>query len=513
MLFSHSAAIKKRTPRAVVSLAVVAALTLAACSSTSDSESPSASPDASLDAFYGQEVTFASCEIPVGETTVDGECGRVEVPIDYDDPTAETAELAVFRVPARGDERIGSLLLNPGGPGSPGVGYAASSALAMAQDPVGERFDLVGFDPRGVGASTPTIDCFTDAQRDADASPASTITPSGARPLVELCAKSVGGVDVLAHMGTVEAARDLDVLREVLGDEQLTFAGVSYGTRLGAVYAQTFPQNVRALVLDSALDPFAGTFDRRVEQFTGIQSAFDDLAAFCVEQGDCPLGDDVAGATSRYQELVRPLQDEPVPTVQGRDLTFTAANDAVTAGLYSEASWPAVIKGLTQLRDGRGDLLRALRDILQGRANDGTYTSAQEAIVVYNCLDETRFSGDDRIELVQAMYAAAPIFDTGRPVVGGPDPCEGWPVEPTLEYPYATDIDGLPSLLTIAATGDPLTPYLGGARLADTLGSSLLTVEGDQHGAIMSGNACVDSTVGRYLIDGETPAADARCRL
>lgn len=513
MTTSRYAARARATIPGAAAIALVAALVFTACSSTANPEPPPPSPSTTLGAFYDQEATFAPCEIPVGDATVKGECGTVEVPIDYDEPTAETAELAVFRVPARGDERIGSLLLNPGGPGSPGVGYAASSALAMADDPVGERFDLVGFDPRGVGASTPTIDCYTDAERDADASPASAITPSGTMPLVEACAESVGGVDALAHMGTVEAAQDLDVLRAVMGDEQLTFTGVSYGTRLGAVYAQMFPERVRAMVLDGAVDPLTGTFDRRVEQFTGIQSAFDDLAAFCVEQGDCPLGDDVAGATARYQELVQPLQDEPVPTVQGRDLTFTAANDAVTAGLYSVAAWPTLIEGLTELRDGRGDLLRALRDIQQGRGTGGTYTTDQEAIVVYNCLDEARFSGDDRVELIEAVYAAAPIFDTGRPVVGEPDPCEGWPVEPTLEYPYATGIEGLPSMLTIAATGDPLAPYAGGVSLADTLGSSLLTVEGDQHGVIMSGNECVDATVASYLIDGETPASDARCQL
>ncbi len=518
---SRSVSISKHrapAPRtAAVAVLALAGLVLSACSSAPSTDT-SPPPETTLEAFYQQQVTFSDCQIPVSTegagSAVDGTCGTIEVPIDYNEPAGDTAELAVFRVPARGGDSIGSLLLNPGGPGSAGIGFAASSALALADDPVSEQYDLVGFDPRGVGASTPAIDCFTDAERDTDVSPASAlVSPLNTRPLVEACADSVGGVEALAHMGTVEAARDLDVMRQVLGDEKLSFAGVSYGTRLGAVYAQTFPDKVRSLVLDGPVDPLAETYDRRIDQFTGLQGAFDDLAAFCIEQGDCPLGDTVAGATTRYQQLVQPLQDAPLPTVQGRDLTFTSANDAVVAGLYSKASWPAVIDGLSQLAEGRGDLLRALRDISQGRAADGTYTNAQEAIVVYNCLDETRFSEQGQIDMIEALHSAAPIFDTGRPVEGQAVPCAGWPSEPTLEYPYAVGIENLPPTLAVAVTGDPLAPYDGAMSLADTLGSALLTVEGDRHGVIMSGNECVDAIVASYLIDGDLPRSDVRCQL
>ncbi|WP_208379106.1 alpha/beta hydrolase [Cumulibacter soli] len=182
-------------------------------------------------------------------------------------------------------------------------------------------------------------------------------------------------------------------------------------------------------------------------------------------------------------------------------------------GLYSQAVWPAVVAGLRELAEGRGETLLSLRDLYHGRSPNGSYDDAAEATSVINCLDEERFSGEDQVELVEKAFAAAPIFDTGRPVEAGPDWCEGWPVEPTLGYPYASDIEGLPATLTVSVTGDALTPHEGGISLADTLGGSLLTVEGQQHGAITAGNTCVDAIVAAYLIDLELPAEDATCRL
>lgn len=460
-------------------------------------------------------MAFEPCDVLVPEagSAVNGECGTIEVPLDYTDVSGDSGQIAMFRVPARSEDPIGSLLLNPGGPGYPGIEFAASAAAAWANNPVTGRFDIVGFDPRGTGATVPAVDCFTDAEREVDATAASQLTRPDSPPLVEACADSVGGVDVLAHLGTRDVARDLDVIRAVLGDEKLTYAGVSYGTRLGAVYAEMFPQNVRALVLDGAMNPRTGTLERRQDQWAGMQRAFDELAAFCVEQGDCPLGDDIEGTTAAYQALVQPLQDEPVAAGDGRELTFVAAHDGVVTGLYSQAVWPAVVAGLRELAEGRGETLLSLRDLYHGRSPNGSYDDAAEATSVINCLDEERFSGEDQVELVEKAFAAAPIFDTGRPVEAGPDWCEGWPVEPTLGYPYASDIEGLPATLTVSVTGDALTPHEGGISLADTLGGSLLTVEGEQHGAITAGNTCVDAIVAAYLIDLELPAEDATCRL
>ncbi|GEK81337.1 alpha/beta hydrolase [Agrococcus baldri] len=487
-----------------------AVLLLSACAGGAPPPEPSA--DASLDRFYQQQPAFEACEIPVpGADPVAGECAQLEVPIDYEQPEGDVAQVAVFRIEATGDAPIGSLLVNPGGPGFPGIGFAAQMAQAWAGSLVTERFDLVGFDPRGTGATTPAVDCLTDAERETDAVTASRLTIEGVPPLVESCADSVGGVDALAHLGTRDVARDMDVLRGVLGDEELSYAGSSYGTRLGAVYAEMFPERVRALVLDGAMDPHSGTLERREVQWAGLQRSFEQFAEYCVAQGDCPLGEDAAGATAAYQQLVRPLIDEPLPTGDGRTLTFDAANDAVVTAMYSEETWPVLVTGLTRLSQGGGETMLAVRDAYHGRTAEGTYPNDAEATLAINCLDEDRFSPQGQAELMESALASAPFLDPGTEIEPVADACEGWPVEPTLGFPHATGIEGLPATLTVSVTGDGLTPHSGGISMAETLGGSLLTVEGEQHGTLVSGNECVDAAIASYLVDLETPDAGATC--
>jgi pimeloyl-ACP methyl ester carboxylesterase len=480
---------------------------------------------AGLERFYNQELIFELCE---GYATTDAdaevfandayECARLEVPLDYENPDGRTAQIALLRVPAQG-EPIGSLLLNPGGPGYAGMSHAPLIATTLGEHPITERFDLIGFDPRGVGASTPTLDCFTDAERDADVklstlnSGTDDYTEEENRQVYEKCAERSGGEDVLAHVGTRDVARDMDVLRAVLGDEKLNFAGQSYGTRLGAVYAEMFPQNVRAMVLDGAMDPTTGTTERRLVQFAGFQKAFENMAAFCAESPDCPLGTDPAQATTVFQGMLQPLIDEPIITADGRELTYTAALDGLVVTLYSEAGWPAAIQGIAELEEGRGVTLMLLRDIYNQRSADGSYSNSSESLLAINCLDEERHTPEQETAMKQGIFEVAPFMDTGRPVAAR-DICEGWPVEPTLGYPYAQNIEGLPETLVVSVTGDPATPHSGGIRLAETLGASLLTVEGEQHGvALITDNTCVNDIVADYLISLELPAEGERCTL
>ncbi|MBZ0291082.1 MAG: alpha/beta fold hydrolase [Anaerolineae bacterium] len=480
---------------------------------------------AGLERFYDQELTFGSCE---GYATTDAdaeafandtfECARLEVPLDYENPDGRTAQIAVLRIPATGTP-IGSLLLNPGGPGFSGMIHAPLVASALEQHPITAQFDLIGFDPRGVGASTPTLDCLTDAQRDADVilsnlnSGDEAYTEDETRQLYEQCAERSGGEDVLAHVGTRDAVRDMDVLRAVLGDEKLTFFGQSYGTRLGAVYAETFPQNMRAMVLDGAIDPNTGTTERRLVQFEGFQRAFENMAAFCAQSPDCPLGTDPEQATTAVQQLLQPLIDQPIVTANGRELTYTAANDGMILLLYSEVGWPVLIRGLTELRDGRGDTLLLLRDLFNGRNTDGSYSNAFEATLAIECLDEERHTPEQETAMKQRIFEIAPFMDTGRPVEAR-DPCEHWPVQPTLGYPYAQNIEGLPTTLIVSVTRDPATPHEGGISLAKALGGYLLTVEGEQHGvALIGNNACVNDIVADYLISLELPDEGATCTL
>ncbi|MEU0545355.1 alpha/beta hydrolase [Nocardia sp. NPDC005978] len=501
--------------------AFLLALTLTGCSQSSQPDDAER-----LQRFYDQQLAFGACD---GYATTAGDetaiaarpefrCARLEVPLDYGDPGGRTMKIAVLKAPARG-ERIGSLLLNPGGPGGPGMAMAAVGAKTWAASPVTERFDLIGFDPRGVGASTPAIDCFSDAETDAGeavfpmASSVGRWTADDTRALVERCAERSGGTDVLEHVGTRDAVRDMDILRAALGDEKLSYLGQSYGTRLGPVYAETFPERVRAMVLDSAIDPHAGTVDRRITQFAGFQRAFDKMAADCATRPDCPLGTDPARATASFQQLTRSLADTPIE-VQGHRLSFTDVWGAVTAGLYDSAAWPVITKGLTELRAGKGDTLVALGNAFGGRGPDGRWPNFAEAAYAINCMDEERRTPDEETELRRRLYAAAPYMDPGTGVEGARDACEFWPAPPTLGYPYAEGIRGLPQTLTIGITGDPATPYPGSRSLAETLGGTLLTVDGEQHTVALSPvSPCVNAIVADYLVDLKTPPAEARCTL
>ncbi|TDV56390.1 alpha/beta hydrolase [Actinophytocola oryzae] len=478
-------------------------------------------PGADLARFYDQELSFGPCAdyaTNVAEEKAYAsdafQCARLEVPLDYDDPGGRTARIAVLRVPARG-EPIGSLLLNPGGPGGPGLAMAVAMSRTLATSAVTERFDLVGFDPRGVGASTPALDCATDDERDRGDALVPAVgewSAEDGRELVRTCAERSGGADVLAHVGTRDAVRDMDVLRAVLGDEKVSFLGQSYGTRLGAVYAEEFPEKVRAMVLDGAVDPKLGTVERRLTQFEGFQRAFDKMAADCATRPGCPLGTDPAGATGTFQGIVRPLIDKPVPVSDGRELTYSGAINAVTAGLYDSSAWQTITQGLTEVLAGRGDILTALDDSFGGRAADGRWSNYLEANFAINCMDEQRRTPGQEADLQRRLHETAPFGDPGQELKGARDGCEFWPARPTLDYPYATGVENLPGTLTISVTGDPSTPFEAGQSLADTLGGVLLTVEGEQHTVALSGKSpCVNDIVADYLVDLKLPASGARC--
>ncbi|WP_414942637.1 alpha/beta fold hydrolase [Amycolatopsis sp. cmx-11-51] len=287
--------IRRATDRMGAAVGATVVLALAtACTSTPTAAGDESQPSpAGLAAYYGQKPNFGSCE---GYGSTPGEkklyakpfeCARLTVPLDYRDPKGKTIQVAVLRLPAQGDpgQRIGSLVLNPGGPGGSGMTQATTFSTAFAKSPLLQRFDLVGFDPRGVGSSTPAISCFTDQERDRGEDQTTLLASSGkwseddTRRLAERCAQGSGGKEILAAVGTRNAARDMDILRSALGDEKLTYAGQSYGTRLGAVYAEMFPKNVRALVLDGVVDPTLENPPRRLTQQTGFQQNFEKLAA------------------------------------------------------------------------------------------------------------------------------------------------------------------------------------------------------------------------------------------
>jgi pimeloyl-ACP methyl ester carboxylesterase len=501
---------------------------LGACTSAPPSPSSSAGP-AGLERFHRQTLQWGQCGDYAKTATestvmamVDGlECTRMQAPLSYDDPGGETIRIAVARRPAPGPQpALGSLVLNPGGPGGSGLFATATTALGLdkAKSPLAARFDLVGFDPRGVGATIPAVDCFTDAEADSGSvalgTQGTTVqwTENDTRALVDRCAQGSGGGEALAHLGTRDVARDLDILRTVLGDEKLTFLGQSYGTRLGAVYAEQFPARVRAMLLDGGIDPTQGTLQRRVSAYAGFQAAFDRMAAFCAKQAGCPLGRDPKTATTEFQKIIQPLYGKPVPALTG-ELTFDAAIGGVISGLYAEAAWPRIIKGITQVTQGRGDELAQLGYDFSGRDQAGKWPNFAEANYAINCMDEDRLTEQQGGELRAETYRQAPFMDPGADVLtGARDSCEHWPAQPTLGYPYADGITGLPATLVVSITGDPTTPHAGGIRLAETLGSALLTVNGEGHTIVMAGtNPCVNKVAADYLIDLKLPAQGATC--
>jgi len=506
-------------------VAVLAGCTQSTTGSAEPGPAAQASPE--LGRFYDQQLSWGPCadvatseeDRPAFEApTLD--CARLEVPLDYAAPDGVTAQIGVLRQRATAptEERIGSLLFNPGGPGSSGMSIVPSLAPGLAESPIARRFDLIGFDPRGVGASTPTIDCLDDAEweveradLDLDPSPAGVEQSEGEnRQYAERCTQRSGGAEVLANVGTRDVVRDLDILRAVLGDDKLNFVGYSYGTRIGSQYAEAFPQNVRALVLDGALDPTQTTIDRTVDQNAGFQQAFEAYAADCARQANCPLGTDPAQATATFQALTRPLIEKPLQ-VGDRTLSYTDALIGTIQALYAQDFWPILTRGISGLAAGDGEILMLLGDVYYKRGANGTYGNSNEAFVAISCVDEERITDRAIVaDLNRRAAEVAPFRDDGSGGVAALDPCAFWPSPPTSE-PHVPQVDGLPRSLVVSTTGDPATPYQAGVDLAAALKGSLLTFEGTQHTVALQGKPCIDDVVTAYLIDLQLPDREVRC--
>jgi pimeloyl-ACP methyl ester carboxylesterase len=517
--------IMKRHRGTLVALGAALLTLVGACAAPAAQGRTPPGPPAELAQFYDQRIAFEPCApyatTPAGKKLfADGrfDCARVQVPLDYADPDGPRGEVALLRVKASG-ERIGSLLVNPGGPGASGMNYAALVGSFWDSGSLQGRFDVIGFDPRGVGASTPRVDCYSDAEYDSGRAAGTSVLPGvrdeqAARELARRCADGSGGAQALTSVATSDTVRDMDVLRAVLGDEKLSYFGASYGSELGAMYAEAFPRNVRAIAVDGAINPELGTAERSVAQYTQFQRNFDTYAADCTTRADCPLGPDPARTTEVFHAILRPLQDKPAPTTDGRGLSYDDAVTGVLTGLRIEAQWPKVVEGLAQVAAGRGDGLLALRDSIYERGPDGRYAYDTDSFIGISCMDRSRRTPAEQTDLARQLVAAAPILDSGRPVVTRHDECEAWPEPSTRPEPWLTGDVDVPPTLVVSVTGDPATPHEGGITMAHLLGASLLTVEGKQHGvALINQSTCVDDIVGDYLINLRTPPADARCIL
>lgn len=502
---------------AVVAAAVTVGIgTTSACAGTTKEKDTTSTPPpgapAGLAAYYKQKPDWSDCQGGF-------QCTTVKVPLDYAKPGAGgDVKLSVIRLPAKNkSRRIGSLVTNPGGPGGSGVEFVRGNAMSFSQS-LRDRFDLVGFDPRGVGASSP-VRCLTGKQLDryfsTDSSPddqteVDSLIREGKAFAGGCAARSAR---LLPYVGTINAARDIDVLRAALGDKQLTYFGASYGTYLGAFYADQFPRNVRAMVLDGAIDPRLSAEQINIEQAKGFERALNAFAADCARSGGCPLGNSTNGVLDKVSALLERSDKTPFTNGlgDGRVVNEPMAATGIAAALYQKEAWPTLRLALSRASGNNdGTLLLKLADLLTERKEDGTYSNLMESNMAVNCVDKPfptnpQTYADD----ANAAKKAAPRF--GPFIVWGSLPCAYWPAK-TNEKPRALAAAGAKPILVVGTTRDPATPYSWAKGLASELKSGvLLSLDGDGHTAYLAGNRCIGQYVDRYLIDGTPPKNGTMC--
>ncbi|MFD5464922.1 alpha/beta hydrolase [Kitasatospora sp. NPDC127059] len=490
---------------------------------------PKGEADPALKAFYGQQITWADCPAdPKAEQakidTSGMQCGKLHVPLDYAAPAADAIDLALIKYRA-GDrsQRIGSLMVNPGGPGASGVEMVKYGAKDFAGT-LHDRFDVIGFDPRGTGDSSPVV-CYDDKQLDAvnqldsPDDPAERKAAHVKQSTDHAAACQAKSGRLLPFVGTRNTARDLDVLRAVVGDRKLNYLGISYGTYLGALYAEEFPQNTGRLILDGAVDPAQDTLDHGVDQQVGFEKSFERFAADCVDNhaDECPLGTDRTKAAKKAADFLDGLHDEPLTAKDGRELGRDLAWTGVVSLLYGDekTSWQYLRNSLGwAMKRGKGDYLMAFADDYNGRDENGHYSPMDEANGAISCADAARPAPtpEHARQAVDRLLAEAPLLSKGVTVDDYAEPgCAYWPFK-TQEKPHTIRAEGAAPILVVGTTGDPATPYSSAEKLAQGFAkATLLTRVGEGHGAFGKGNTCIDQAMAAYLTDGTMPAGGTRC--
>jgi pimeloyl-ACP methyl ester carboxylesterase len=496
-----------------VALAVVGSVLLAGCAAAPQRTTSTPAPgevSAELEPFYSQVLQWEDCED-------DMQCATATAPLDWTDPARDSIELALIRHAA--DSPRGSVLVNPGGPGGSGYDFIADSLDYAVSDTLTSNFDIVGFDPRGVNRSSP-VSCHDDPAElddfiygivpgEVGSDPWIAKVEAGNTAFGAACLEHSG--ELLGFVDTVSAARDLDLLRAVLGDTTLNYLGFSYGTLLGATYAELYPENTGRLVLDGALDPTSTSFDVSLTQAEGFESAMRAFLADCDSAEDCPFTGSADDSLAKIRTLLDRLDASPLRGEDGRELSSTSMTSAIVLPLYSEDNWPYLRQLFASVMQGDATVAFSLADSYNGRNADGSYLdNSLEARLAINCLDYTSQSD------VAVMRAEAAELEEKAPVLGrqlayGDLGCLGWPVTAATERPVI-DGSGAADILVVGTTNDPATPYSWAVELADQLESGhLVSYEGEGHTAYNKSNSCVDDTVDDYFINGTVPSSDPLC--
>ena len=464
-----------------------------------------------LERYYAQRLAWTSC--------TGGLCADLTVPLDYADPSGATISIAVFDAPAGSpSHRLGSLVVNPGGPGASGIDYARATD-AIVTPAVRDRFDVIGFDPRGVGRSEP-IECVAPSQLDQflamDLTPDSPAEEQqladGDKAFADACAQNVG--PLLGHVSTVDVAKDLDVLRAALGESTLNYLGKSYGTLIGSTYAGLFPRSVGRFVLDGVVPPDLTSTEINLGQAQGFERATRAWAQWCVKRGSCPLGGTVDQVMQGLRDFLSQVDASPLsrtgdPSVPR--LTEGWAATGIAEAMYSQQLWGTLVAAIRAALTGDGTGLMRLADQYAERRPGGGYTgNLMQSIYAVNCLDRPEPATLAAHEkAAAAALAVAPTW--GAYITWGNLPCAYWQIPPT-STPHPIAATGSGPIVVVGTTRDPATPYEWAVRLRDQLANaSLVSYDGDGHTAYMRSNACVNGAVDGYLIDGTVPRDGLRC--
>lgn len=488
--------------RSTSALALSIALLLAVVTSVLAGCGSSSSSNASV-----PPVAWRPCSGRAGPAGED--CATVRVPLDYAHTGGPKIGIAVARHRAEGN-RMGSIVTNPGGPGESGIDSLDKVFVKTFSPAVKQHFDIVTFDPRGVARSSP-VRCATGPQLDtySNLDPAPR-TDAGFQALVDATKNLDQGCQAMSgkivpFVGTDNAARDMDEIRQALGDAKLTYVGFSYGTFLGATYAKLFPTHIRAMVLDGAENPALDPATFAVSQDVAFEKQLDAFFGFCAATPTCAWkpGGDLHAA---YQALMARIASQPLPGVGARTLGPGDARTGVTAALYDQAAWPVLGIALQRASAGNGSVLVKLADLYNGRNPDGTYTNQSEAQAAISCMDNPGTKNLDTVRVDGAKaIQQAPDFG-GYNELG----CAFWPFRPT-GHPQAITAAASPPIVVVGSTGDPATPYADAQALTGQLKHGVLVTRvGNGHTGYMF-SQCVRDAVDAYLTARMVPAAGTSC--